>query len=163
MTRTCEGDKFSGVKRVYPALYLAPIRPLSDFSDDHEDGVQFAEAIAKGFPPKDGSGDRTECYRFALVPACAEHHMEAGLVCFREMQPVHLKYLVDAKKPARLSTKSVHALLDRFQKFMMQSEKDDIVDNEKPGAVSSTVTHYKDERKAEDSRNTQRNAGSGKE
>ncbi|HET6276263.1 MAG TPA: hypothetical protein VFE16_10080 [Candidatus Cybelea sp.] len=160
MTRTCEADKFSGVKRVYPALYLAPIRPLSDFGDDDEDGAGFAEGIAKGFPPKEAGGDRRECYRFAFIPACPEHGMEAGLICFREMQPVHLKYLVDAKKLARLSTPSVHAILERFQRFMLQSKDDDQVDNEPEGLVSATVQHYRDERGAEDTRPLHRNSAS---
>ena len=65
--------------------------------------------------------------------------MEAGLVCFREMQPVHLKYLVDARKIARLSTKGVHAVMNRFQNFVLQQARDDEVDEEAETHKSGTV------------------------
>ncbi len=149
MTRTCESDKFSGVKRVYPAIYLAPIRPLSDFDREGESGAQFAKKISKGFPPDDETGDVTECYRFAFLPECSEHEVQAGLICFREMQPVHLKYLVDNRKSAHLSRSLVHAVSQRFAQYMMQRETDDASDAEPEGEISRTIATYRNERAAE--------------
>ena len=152
LTRTCEADKLSGVRRVYPAVYLAPIRPLSDFESEVETGEQFAEKVAKGFPPETSGGDQTECYRFAFAPPCDAHKMIAGLICFREMQPVHLKYLVDATKLARLSQEGVHAIMYRFTQFMLQRDSDDEGDGAPEAAVSATLQHYKAERQKESTR-----------
>jgi hypothetical protein len=140
------------VKRVYPAIFLAPIRPLSDFASEAETGEQFAEKIAKGFPPEETGGDQTECYRFAYIPPCGEHKMEAGLLCFREMQPIHLKYIVDVGKTVRLSQVGVHAVMNRFAQFMLQGESDDHSDAEPEGPTSATIEHYRSERQKESTR-----------
>ena len=149
LTRTCEAAKFSGVKRVYPAIFLAPIRELSDFASDGETGEEFAEKIAKGFPTEKAGDAPTDCYRFSVVSGCVDHGMQPGLICFREMQPVHLKYLVEATRIARLSERSVQALMTRFLQFMVQRESDDAADREPEGETASTVLHYLQERARE--------------
>ncbi len=129
LSRTCETAKTGGQRKVFPAAHAAPIRPLSDFkTPDDPIGIDYATRILNGSIGDDGQ--REEGYRFAYMHPCEQHGLEAGLICFREMQPINGLYLARAEKKVRLATTDVHTVVERLQRCFDQTAEDDEKDAE---------------------------------
>lgn len=123
--RTCEANRFGGIRKIYPCIHVAPVRPIAHFNMKPDDERAYMEKVLYG-TTDEATGKTTHTWRFMLLPACGHHSMPTpSLVCLREMQPVHAFYLLKCAKVARLSRESVGALVHRTKMFLEQTERDD--------------------------------------
>lgn len=144
ITRTCEANKRWDKKkrRIYPGVMVAPVRPFAEFPVDASTGRPFHELVLEGFP-RDGDEEQGQCYRFMVLPPCNSHGLpDGGMVCFREMQPVHLRHLLLAEKITRLSQISVGVLSERLHAYLEQTEEDYAADGAPEGPPSPIVASF---------------------
>jgi hypothetical protein len=137
--RTCEANRPGKKPRVPPFVRVAPIRRLNEFPPE------FVEGLAHGFPADDPDEPPGQCYRFMLLPPCADHAMpDGGVICFREATPIHVGFIVGAKRATRLSQDAVHAMVERMLIYDAQSKEDDIGDAAVESEPSKIVKKWTD-------------------
>jgi len=144
LLRTCEANKRTHRLKVPPAVLVAPIRPFDDFGIDKTTNRPFHELILEGFPANDPTEEPGQCYRFMVLPPCAEHGIpDGGIVCFREAQPVPIRHLLACEKLTRLSIESVNVLDFRYGTYMQQQAEDNVADSAPEGEDSTVVAAFK--------------------
>lgn len=145
--RTCEANKRPKQSKVFGSVLVAPIRPFTDFSVDTHTGKQFHELVLDGFPPDNPSEPAGECYRFMVLPDCIEHQMpNGGMVCFREMQPVPIRHLLNCRKITRLAIPTVGAMDFRLAMYLQQDHDDNAKDAAPIEADSEIVAAHRKRR-----------------
>ena len=139
ISRTCEANRVGNKIRVAPFIHAAPIRPFADYDDD------FVRGVIGGFrTPVDGE-EPGVCKRFVALPKCADHGMQdGGMVCLRELQPVHRDFFADQGSIARLSDAGVRYLVERIHVYFAHSDEDAAGDTADEGEPSDVVLPWRE-------------------